>query len=54
MAELIDKLQEELIIKSDMADKLHASFDKIQLSIFQNVKMLCGRRYTDDIKEFSY
>ncbi len=58
MAELIDKLQEELIIKSDIADKLHASFDKIQLSIFQNVQknsqsLPCGRRYTDDIKEFA-
>ncbi|CAB4022717.1 DNA transposase THAP9-like [Paramuricea clavata] len=58
MAELIDKLQEELIIKSDVADKLHASFDKIQLSIFQNVQknsqsLPCGRRYTDDIKEFA-
>lgn len=58
MAELIDKLQEDLIIKSNLADKLHASFDKIQLSIFQNVQkntqsLPCGRRYTDDIKEFA-
>ena len=38
-----------------MADKLHASFDKIQLSIFQNVQKIhrVCRRYTDDIKEFA-
>jgi hypothetical protein len=45
-----------LIVKTEIADRLHASFDKLQLSIFHNAKnntttSTCGRRYTDDIKE---
>lgn len=49
MADIINNLQEELIIKT---------FAKLQLSIFQNVQnnsnsLPCGRRYTDDVKEFS-
>jgi 2C-methyl-D-erythritol 2,4-cyclodiphosphate synthase len=46
------------IIKSEIADRLHTSFDTLQLSIFHNAKnnttiSPTGRRYTDDIKEFA-
>ena len=55
---MINNLQENLEIKTEIADRLHKSFDKLQLSIFYNSKNNtmtppCGRRYTDDIKEFS-
>ncbi len=58
MSDVINSLEQNLIVKSDIADRLHASFDKLQLSIFNNAKnntttSPCGRRYTDDIKEFS-
>ena len=57
MAEIIENLQEELIIQSDIANLLQASFDQLQLSISRNVKknsncLPSGRRYADDIKEF--
>ena len=58
MSDVIDSLEQNLIVKTEIADRLHASFDKLQLSIFNNAKnnttiSPCGRRYTDDIKEFS-
>ena len=58
MSDVIDSLEQNLIVKTKFADRLHASFDKLQLSIFNNTKnnttiFPCGRRYTDDIKEFS-
>ena len=58
MSDLITSLEQNLIVKTEIADILHASFDKLQLSIFNNAKnnttiSPCGRRYTDDIKEFS-
>ena len=51
MSDVIDSLEQNLIVKTEIADKL-------QLSIFNNTKnnttiSPCGRRYTDDIKEFS-
>ena len=53
--DIINNLQQNLIIKSKIAEELPASFDKLQLSIFYNTKhntnkSPCGRRYTDDIK----
>ena len=58
MSDIINNLQDNLVIKTEIADRLHKSFDKLQLSIFHNAKnntmtSPCGRRYTDDIKEFS-
>ena len=58
MSDVIDSLEQNLIVKTEIADRLHGSFDKLQLSIFNNTKnnttvSPCGRRYTDDIKEFS-
>ena len=58
MADIINDLQQNLIIKNEVADELHTTFDKLQLSIFYNTKnntstAPCGRRYTDDIKEFA-
>ena len=52
------QLRAEFDCQTEIADRLHASFDKLQLSIFNNAKnnttiSPCGRRYTDDIKEFS-
>ena len=57
MADVINNLQDDLIIKSVIGDRLHSSFDTVQLSIFHNTKnnttvAPTGRRYTDDIKEF--
>ena len=58
MSDVIDSLGQNLIVKTEIANRLHASFDKLQLSIFNNTKnnttiSPCGRPYTDDIKEFS-
>ena len=58
MADIINDLQENLLIETKIADNLHATFDMLQLSIFYNTKnntstSPCGRRYTDDIKEFA-
>ena len=58
MADIINNLQDDLTIKSEIADRLHSSFDTLQLSIFHNTKhnttvAPTGRRYTDDIKEFA-
>lgn len=58
MSDIINNLQENLIVKTEIANRLHTSFDKLQLSLFHNVKnnnvtFPTGRRYTDDIKEFS-
>ena len=55
MADIINDLQENLLIKTKIAENLHATFDKLQLSIFYNTRnntstSPCGRRYTDDIK----
>ena len=38
MADIINNLQQNLIIKSEVADELHATFDKLQLSLFYNTK----------------
>ena len=58
MADIINNLQDDLVIKSEIADRLHTSFDTLQLSIFHNAKNNTtispnGRRYTDDIKQFA-
>ena len=58
MSDIINNLQDNLVIKTEIADRLHKSFDKLQLSIFHKAKnntmtSPCGRRYTDNIKEFS-
>ena len=58
MADLINNLQGDLITKSEIANRLHSSFDTLQLSIFHNAKnnttvSPTGTRYTDDIKEFA-
>ena len=58
MSDIINNLQDNLVIKTEIADRLHKSFDKLQLSIFHNAKnntmtSPSGKRYTDDIKEFS-
>ncbi len=58
MADIINNLQDDLVIKSKIADRLHTSFNTLQLSIFHNAKnnttiSPTGRRYTDDIKEFA-
>ena len=58
MSDVIDSLEQNLTVKTEIADRLRASFDKLQLSIFNNTKnnttiCPCGRRYTDDVKEFS-
>ena len=58
MADIINNLQDDLIIKSEIARRLHSSFDTFQLSIFHNAKNNTtvaqnARRYTNDIKEFA-
>lgn len=58
MSDLINSLEQNLIVKTEITDRLHASFDKLQLSIFNNTKnnttiSPCGRRYADDFKEFT-
>jgi hypothetical protein len=55
MADIINNLQDDLVLKSEIADRLHTSFDTLLLSIFHNAKNNTtispnGRRYTDDIK----
>ena len=57
MADVIHNLKNNLIIKSEIADRLHESFDKLQLSLFHNMKnnttISPTGRSTDDKKEFS-
>ena len=58
MSEIFNNLEEELIIQSDIASLLHASFVQLQLSISRNVQKNSNclpsvRRYADDIKEFA-
>ena len=58
MSDLITSLEQNLIVKTEIADRLHAAFDTLQLSILDNAKnnttiSPCGRRYIDDIKEFA-
>ena len=58
MIDLINKLHEDYVIKSDLADQLQISFSELQLSVFQNVEkylnsLPCGRRYTGEIKQFA-
>ena len=48
MADIMNDLQQNLIIKNEVADELHTTFDKMQLSIFYNTKnntstAPCGR-----------
>ena len=38
MLDVINSLEQNLIVKTEIADRLHASFDKLQLSIFNNTK----------------
>ena len=38
MSDLITSLEENLIVKTEIADRLHASFDNLQLSNFNNAK----------------
>jgi TolA-binding protein len=38
MSDVINNLEQNLIVKTEIADRLHASFDKLQLSIFHNAK----------------
>ena len=58
MGNLISHLQEKLVISSEQAGILHASFDNLQLSLFKNTKKNAkrkpsGRRYDDQVKEFA-
>ena len=58
MKDLILHLQEKLVISTEQAGILHAAFDNLQLSIFQNAKdnlssTPTGRRYSDEVKEFA-
>ena len=38
MSDVINSLEQNLIVKTEIADRLHASFDKPQLSIFKNTR----------------
>ena len=38
MSDIINNLQDNLVNKTEIADRLHESFDKLQLSIFHNAK----------------
>ena len=38
MTQIIDDLQEKLMIKTEQVELMHATFDKLQLSIFQRTK----------------
>ena len=58
MANLISHLQEKLVISSEQAGILHAAFDNLQFSLFQNTKnnvtsAPSARRYDDQVKEFA-
>ena len=51
VTDVINKMEEDLIVKSELADRLHKSFDKLQLEMFYNAKnntsvSPTGRRYT--------
>ena len=58
MKNLILHLQEKLVISTEQAGILHAAFDNLQLSLFQNAKdnlssTPTDRRYSDEVKEFA-
>lgn len=59
MKQLINTLKKRSLIKEDEAALLHNNFDGLKLSLFNNVlknekaKALCGRRYTEQVKEFA-
>jgi hypothetical protein len=58
MKQLINTLQKKLFIKEEEAELLHNNFDGLRLSLFNNAMKnnkapLCGRRYSDEIKEFA-
>ncbi|CAB3997104.1 DNA transposase THAP9 [Paramuricea clavata] len=57
MKQLINTLKKKLLIKQDEAELLHHNFNGLNLSLFNNVMknkaQTCGRRYTDQIKEFA-
>ncbi len=58
MENLISHLQEKLVINIQQAGKVHAAFDNLQLSLFQNAKdnlssAPTARRYSDEVKEFA-
>ena len=58
MEQIITHLKENLIINTEQAEILHTTFDKLQLSLFQNTKenlnsAQSARRYSDEVKEFA-
>ncbi|CAB4025793.1 THAP domain-containing 9, partial [Paramuricea clavata] len=58
MKDLILHLQEKLVIITERAGIVHAAFENLQLSFFQNAKdnlssTPTGRRYSDEVKEFA-
>jgi hypothetical protein len=58
MKQLINTLKKKLFIKEEEAELLHNNFDGLRLSLFNNAMKnnkapLCGRRYSDEIKEFA-
>ncbi len=58
MDEVIKTLQEKLVISSKEAEALHSTFKNTHLEFLYNFKenlksKPCGRRYSDEIKEFA-
>lgn len=58
MESIITHLHKKLIISTEQAGILHAAFDNLQLSVFQDAKenLTCAptaRRYSDEVKEFA-
>jgi hypothetical protein len=58
MSDVIHELQQKQIVSPENAEMMHAKFEEIQLSIFRDTKnnvscTLCGRRYSDVVKEFA-
>ena len=58
MTQLIDKLRDILLIKTEEASLLHNNFDGLQLSMFRNTlqnaqRQKQGKRYTEAVKEFA-
>ena len=48
MADIMNDLKQNLIIKSEVADELHSTFDKLQVSIFYNTKN-STKRYCEKV-----
>ena len=58
MGQIITHLKENLIINTEQAKIFHATFEKLQLSLFQNTKenlnsAPSARIYSDEVKEFA-